>query len=1043
MRRYKSHDLLGLFAILVLLIFVANPVRGQTIDYGKLTGTITTDTGEPLPGVTVTITSNALIGGPRSAVTPANGGYAFLNLPVGTYKLTATLPSFKTAIQENIRIQADSVRVVNIALTPGAVEEEIIVTAAPPIVDSRSSTTSTSIDATLLDKMPTSRDAFYDLALTAPGMMNHGNPGATGWMPSPTAYSGASNENVFLLNGVNATSPQGGSFGSLLRVNYNAVEEVRMIALGSKAEYGAFSGVSIDVLTKQGGNVFHGNVAVYSNLGKSANNQPDATKLGKVGEADLYISPSPSTGQPEEIRQITSRNLEGSFGLGGPIIKDKLWFYADASYVDTKTDTPIWPYDETWKGFLGDIKLTAAPWTNHRAWVAYHFESNAQGNGTWDRTWEPTANYGEDSIRNSISAQWQWMPTGKTVVTAKYLGFWHTPKQTIPDDAPEWPVHHNWWKWYRYGVDGCFSWFYRGIAQRNTVQADVSHYVEDFLGEHDIKFGVQLTKGSLKSINAYFRGYTNGTYPQRWTGPNVNYMVGWYGDTGCKFYVRKTYEDPYSVVRRSDAFGFFIDDQWTPTRRLTINLGLRYDRMMSKYRKGEIYEMPSTWEGLNESMTVVRETKGSTNIFDFKTLAPRIGITYALTSDMKTILRASYGRYYTPLAAEYLKGSGPDAPIQDRNWVYYTVPWSIADADGNKTVDYFETMNSARALRDLTPDYDWWDTTDPSWKLNVAPGVKDQYSDQFSVNLERELFADFSAGLTYIYKNTKNMYLYWPVNKLTGEDWEYTKVPWTTSYGYTMDLYSIVLHDFNGDGSTNQGDINWIQNVANGYEVRNLPEFDGIKPHRSYNGLQFVWRKRYSNRWQMLGSFLYSSSDGIGRRSVRMDVNFEGPMIMNDYFLGLVNQLVNNVEGPLPWTSKYEFKLSGSYLIPGIEADLGFRFRWNSGKPFWPVQVFPQNSPWAPVDPNRITVNTATFAQTVAIDVNDPWYYPSEAILDLRLAKDFKIGGQRLNVALDLLNAFNANVPSYIGEGNIQPVGRVTTVTIPSRMLRLNIRFDF
>jgi hypothetical protein len=1044
MRRYKSHDLLGLFAILVLLIFVANPVRGQTIDYGKLTGTITTDTGEPLPGVTVTVTSDALIGGARSAVTPANGGYAFLNLRVGTYKLTATLPSFKTAIQENIRIQADSVRVVNIALTPGAVEEEITVTAAPPIVDARSSTTSTSIDATLLDKIPTSRDAFYDLTLSAPGMQNHGNPGATGWMPSPTAYSGASNENVFLLNGVNATSPQGASFGSLLRVNYNAVEEVRLIALGSKAEYAAFSGVAVDVLTKQGGNVFHGNVAVYSNLGKGANNQPDATKLGKVGEADLYISPSPSTGQPEEIATRTTRNLSGTFSLGGPIIKDKVWFYADADYADVKTDTPIWPYDETFKGFLGDIKLTAAPWTNHRAWISYHFESNAQGNGTWDRTWDPEVNYGEDSIRHSISAQWQWMPTGKTVVTAKYLGFWHSPTQTIPDDAPEWPAYINWWKWYRYGVNGSFPNLYRGIAKRNTLQADVSHYVENFLGEHDIKFGVQLTKGSLKSIGGYFRGYANQAYPQRWCGPNVNYMVNWYGDTGLKMYSRQVHQSPYSVVRTSDAAGLFFDDQWTPTRRLTVNLGLRYDVMTSKYGKGEVYEQPSTPAGLNESMTVVRDTKGSTNIFDFKTLGPRIGITYSLTSDMKTILRASYGRYYLPLAAEYLKGSGPDAPIQDRDWVYYTVPWSIADANGDKTVDYFEIMNSARALHDLTPDYNYWNTNDPSWKLNVAPGVKDQYTDQFTVNLERELFSDFSAGLTYIYKNTKNEYLYWRINKATGTEWEYTKIPWTTSYGVPLNLYSIVLHDFNGDGAINQGDINWMWNSGNdGCEVRNLPEFDGIKPHRSYNGLQLVLKKRYSNRWQMLGSFLYSGSDGVGRRSIRTDVNFEGPMIMNDYFLGVINQLVNNMEGPLPFTSKYEFKFSGSYLIPGIEADLGLRFRWNSGRPFWPTQDFPANNPYGAVDPNKATTNNGTFCRTVAIDVKDPWYYPSEAILDLRLARDFKIGGNKLNVALDWLNALNADVPSYIGEGALHPVGRVTSVTIPSRMLRLNIRFDF
>jgi hypothetical protein len=1045
MMRLKSKLLVGLFATFALLSFVIVPVHAQSILYGKLTGTVTDETKEPLPGVTVEITSDALIGGARSDITPANGRYAFLSLPVGKYKLTATLQGFKTAIQENIIINADSVRVVDIILTPGAIEEQITVTAAAPIVDARSSTTSTSIDSKMIDKMPTSRDAFYDLALSAPGMQNHGNPGATGWMPSPTAYGGATNENVFLLNGVNATSPQAGSFGSLLRVNYNAVEEVRLIALGSKAEYGSFSGVAVDVLTKSGGSEFHGNFAVYSNLGKGANNQPDATKLGKIGEANLYISPDPHTGQPEAIATRTTRNLEGTFSLGGPIIKDKLWFYADANYVDTKTDTPIWPKDETFKGFLGDIKLTAAPWTNHRAWIAYHVERNSAGNGTWDRTWDPEVNYGQDTTNNSISAQWQWMPTGKTIVTAKYLGFWSTPYQTIPAEAPEWPAYINWWKWYRYGVNGCFPNLYRGIAKRNTLQADVSHYVENFLGEHDIKFGVQLTKGSLNAINGYFRGYSNGAYPQRWCGPNVNYMVNWYGDTGLKMYVRQTHQSPYSVVRTSDAAGLFFDDQWTPTRRLTVNLGLRYDVMTSKYGKGEVYKMPSTPAGLNESMTVVRDTKGSTNIFDFKTLGPRIGITYALTSDMKTIFRASYGRYYLPLAAEYLKGSGPDAPIQDRQWLYYTVPWSIADANGDRFVDMFEAINSARALHGLTPDSSYWDTYDVSWKLNVAPGVKDQYTDQFTLNLERELFSDFSAGLTYIYKSSKNEYLYWPINKFTGKDWEYTRIPWTTSYGYSMNLYSIVLQDFNGDGKIDQGDVNWIWNSgADGYEVRNLPKLDGIKPHRSYNGLQFVLRKRYSNRWQMLGSFLYSTSDGVGRRSIRTDVNVEGPMIMNDYFLHDINEIVNNLEGPLPFTSKYEFKLSGSYLIPGIEADLGYRFRWNSGRPFWPVQVFPTNSPWAPVDPNKSTINNSTFAQTVAIDVTKPWYYPSEAILDLRLSRDFKIGGSKsLNVALDLLNVFNENVASYIGEGSLQPVGRVTSVTIPSRMFRLSVRFDF
>lgn len=1041
MFRHKSHLLFCLFATFALLLFVINPVHSQSILEGKLTGTVTDDTGIPLPGVTVEITSDALIGGARTSITSASGGYAFLNLPVGKYRLTATLEGFKTAIQENISINADSVRVVDIALTPGVIEEEVTVTAAPPVVDARSSTTSTTIDNTLLDKMPSSRNAFYDLALTAPGMMDHGNPGATGWMPSPSAYGGASNENVFLLNGVNTTNPQAPAFGSLLQVNYNAVEEVRMIALGSKAEYGSFSGVAIDVLTKSGSNEFHGNFAFYSILGKSAQNQPVATELGSIGEADLYISPNPYTGEPEEISTRNVKEWEGNFTLGGPIIKDKLWFYGGVDYVDSETDEPIWPKNTTWKGRWGDLKLTAAPGANHRAWVAYHYENNSSKNGTWDKTWDPEINYGTDFVAHSISSQWQWMASGKTVLTAKYLGFWSTPSPNIPDDAPQWSAYINWWKWARCGVNGHFPYVEKPLSRRQTVQADISHYAEDFLGEHDIKFGVQYTKGNSNWLGGYMRGYANFAYPQRWT-QNVNYMQSWYGDTGLKFYNRQTWTDPFLTKRTADQIGFFIDDQWTPTRRLTINLGLRFDRMTAKYDGGEVYEQPSTPAGINESMSVIRERQATDNIFDFKTWAPRIGITYALTSDMKTIFRASYGRYYLPLAAEYLRKFGPDMPARSRQWIYYTVPWSIGDANNDNYVDMFEVINSTRALNDITPDSSYWDEIDPSWRLNVVDGVKDQHTDQITVNLERELLADFSASVTYIYKNTKDMFANWRINNETGQEWEYERVSWTTSYGYTMTLFSILWKDYNGDGVIDNGDVDWIWNSgADGYEVRNIPEIDGVKPHRTYHGLQFVLKKRYSNRWQMLASFLFSASDGIARRSVRQDVNFEGPMIMDDYFVGVKNQLINNMEGPLPFTAKYEFKLSGSYLIPGIEADLGLRFRYNSGRPFWPLEGFPLTNPWGT---GLVITNNGTFARTVAIDVNEPWYYPAEKILDLRLSKDFRMADYgTLNIALDFLNVFNENTPSFIGEGGVQPVGRVTSVTIPSRKIRLNVRFQF
>ena len=207
--------------------------------------------------------SPALISGARSATTTGNGTYLFLNLPPGRYKVTTSISGFKTVVQENIEVSSDATTTLNVSLPVGGVEETVNVTAAGPIVDTKTSTIDTRFDSEMLAKLPTSRDAFYDLALTAPGMSEgSGAPSQATEFQSPTAYGSATNENVFLINGVDATSPRAGSFGSLVNVNYDAVEEVRIVSTGSKAEYASYSGAAIDVLTKSGSNQFHGTGAV-------------------------------------------------------------------------------------------------------------------------------------------------------------------------------------------------------------------------------------------------------------------------------------------------------------------------------------------------------------------------------------------------------------------------------------------------------------------------------------------------------------------------------------------------------------------------------------------------------------------------------------------------------------------------------------------------------------------------------------------------------------------------------------------------------------
>jgi hypothetical protein len=1010
-------------------------VHAQSMQEGKLTGTVFSEDKLALPGATVEISSPALITATRTTTSSAKGSYVFLNLPPGRYKLTASMSGFKTVSRDSIDVGAGAVATLDVTLPVGAFQETIVISGGS-IVDTKTSSIETRFDSDLVEKLPTSRDAFYDLALTAPGMSEgSGAPTGATEFQSPTAYSGATNENVFLINGVDATNPRAGSFGSLVNVNYDTVEEVRVVALGSRAEYGSFSGAAIDVLTKSGSNDFHGSAAFYSKLGSIKNNQP--TPGADLGAPFLFV------GQGEQLAGDLKKDWEGSATVGGPIVKDKLWFFGAADYLRSASLPPRWPLQsESW-GRYGDAKLSAAPFKNHNAWVAYHYENN-DGNGwSWGSQpgWDTTMTYGSKQKNNTVSAQWQWFAGPKTTLSAKSLGFWTKDKPYLPADHPDHPGYINWWKWTdaygSYGINGAFPYVEGYQSSRQTTQADLSHYAEGFLGAHDIKFGVQYTKGRSNSQGGYFQNYVNFLYPYRWT-QSVQYMQSWYGDTGLLFYNQKDTINPSLTVRTGDSLGGFFDDQWNPTRRLTVNLGLRFDHMTTKYGAGKVYDFPSSPDAINGP--VLRDRASTKNIFDFKTWAPRVGLSYQLTGDGKTVARASFGRYYMPLTAEFLRRFGPDMPLVSRTFQIYQVgPWSAVDTNGDGEIDSIETREAARKIHGLSPISEEQQTVDYSWTLNVADDVKDQHTDQFTVNLEREIAHNFSVSASYIYKHTTDIYANIPINRETGQDWEYERVPFTTSAGKQVMLYSVVLKDYDGNGVVDGDDIAWIGD-HNTSRVQNMPSLDGGTPKRDYHGVQLVFRKRFSNRWQALASALYSKSTGIGRRSFRQDFNVEGPMFYDDLWMGNLNYAVNNLDGPLPFTPKWEIKVSGSYRLPAVDVDLGARLRFHTGRPMWRLESYPERTQFG--DPSGGVINPGGGPQIVAVDANDPDYLPNLTLLDLHAEKPFKLGGRKaLHLIVDGFNIFNSNTATDM---NIYSEGYGKIDNIPQgRKFRAGVRFQF
>jgi hypothetical protein len=1043
----QRKKILFVFCLLAFLLALVNvaPVTAQTVTLGKLSGTITDDKGEALPGVALVATSPNLMG-KRTAVTSARGTYVFLELPIGVYKVTASMPNFKTVVRGDILITAGSSLIIDFVLPTGAIEETVTVTAASPVVDAKSSTLDSKLERQMLDKLPTSRDAFYDLSLTTPGMFDAA--GRSGWMPSPNAYGGAQNENVFLVNGVNTTNPRGANWGSMVKVNYNAVEEVRIVALGSKAEFGAYSGAAVDVVTKSGSNAFHGNLAFYSQVKTPSTNQPASD--ADLGRSWLYIP------EGTELAYMSHKDWEGNFTLGGPILKDKLWFYGGFDYIDTRTKTPQWPLLAGWFGRYIDAKISAEPAAKIRAWVAYHYEFNKMDNQNWGQWAEPTVNYYGGSHITSISSQFQFLPSSSVILTAKYLGFWTKDSQGIPDPAPggpTWPAYINWWKLGRYEVNGRFPWIEMMDSNRHTIQADASYYAENFLGEHDIKFGAQYTTGHGNYLMGLFQGYVNYTYPMGYQydiSKLINYT--WYAYTdGMRFRNDQFHYKPTLNVRLGRQVGFFFDDQWTPMKRLTVNLGLRWDDMRARYGHGLVYEQPATPNDINNR--VVDRVRADTPwVFKYSNVSPRIGLTYMLTSDAKTVARASFGRYYMPMTLENLRRYGPDMDPRITERYLYKIPWDAFDTHegavaANGLVDAGDVAYWTPKIHDL-PYYSHTTlTTNQSWVLQTSSNLKNQYTDQMTLNLEREIIKDFSISGSFIYRHTGNLQAQIPINRVTGLPWEYELKSYTTSKGVQVQLYSIVKQDYDGvtPGFTGS-DVNWIQQ-NNGFVVQNIGEYFGHKPKRDYTGLQLVLNKRYSNRWQALASLVYSHSNGTAPRTIHQDFNVEGMMITDDYWMSSLNNLVNNMEGPLPFTPKWEFKISGSYKIPVVEIDFGLRYRFHTGRPVWEIEAFGNiAATWmGAVADSMIVQPTAggLSANILSVSGKNPDYLPSQSVLDFRFEKAFKLSHYgSLSLVIDGFNLFNSGTITNI-EVNSWGFGQAMYLISPPRKFRFSVYFQF
>ena len=391
----KARNLAVAFTIGVVLStpFMAT-VLAQTTPTGSITGQVEDAQGGLLPGVTVTALSPSLQGG-RTAVTSKNTDYIIPFLPAGEYSVKFELSGFTTKTM-NLRVQLAETVAINARLQVGGMTEEVLVTAEARADFTQSSTAAASYRADQIEKLPVGRD-IRGAVLLAPGTTGTG-PGGN------VTFSGAASyEGLFLLNGVVLNETLRNQ-ERLLFIE-DAIEETKTSTAAISAEYGRFTGGVANVITKSGGNKFSGSMRVSFDNDKWRALTPFEQGLGEDPRRDVLVPTYEMT-------------------LGGPIRKDKLWFFGAARLADNKTSqtsrfTNI-VYDNGVNDKRYEGKLTYAITPRHTVKAGYTRKSRFESNNTFGDIMDRASFYDSSAPENLLSANYTGVLSTKFFVEAQY-----------------------------------------------------------------------------------------------------------------------------------------------------------------------------------------------------------------------------------------------------------------------------------------------------------------------------------------------------------------------------------------------------------------------------------------------------------------------------------------------------------------------------------------------------------------------------------------------------------------------------------------------
>jgi hypothetical protein len=953
---------IGAVVLYVLVWGVSVPAWAQvSATTGSINGKVSDATGGVLPGVSVTISSPSMQG-TRVAVTDADGNYRFPAVPPGEYRIAYELVGFGSVIREGVRVGLGFTATVNTEMKVANLQETVTVTGESPVVDVTATTTATSFGEARLASLPNARDFWTVLAAAPAIVVNRIDVGgsAAGTQTGYSAYDTKTDQHRPMVEGIVNTE---GTGAAGFYYDYGAIDEVAVETKGHTAEM-PWPGVWSNFVSKSGGNEYHGKIYVdYQNKGVQASN---------IDDSATFLCPSSRCGelQPSDLNRLESyHDLNGD--VGGYIKKDTLWWYGSLRDQNIKVLLPNFPVKPFETGLRNiTVKGTYAMTQNNKV----------TGYLQWGRKSQPnrldTFAIGATAARHtSADSTWQQLYWGHTYK----VGY-----ESVLSDSTFVELRGGQfryvWPNFRYSEDPAYQdignqivsggnrdgWF--RTPSRNQVAGSLTYFKSGWGGEHNLKFGGEWFRETFTDE----RGVgVDGVLPG-----DVLHILN--NGAPSQVYLFAT---PSVSEQGLLTLGMYLQDSWRLNSRLTLNLGLRFDR----YRNF-LPEQEGPPVGRFNSVQLSFPEVSNVNTFNMP--VPRLGLVYDLTGQGRTVIKANYAHYaWNPGTA-----LAENANNNPADW-YRQYAWS--DGNGNRRYDAGEEGVIINQRGGAT-------------STALDPNIKDTKTSEVSAWLEHEVIPGLALSGGYVYRHIDNFRVIANRNRPMSA----FNVP-------------ITIRDPGPDGVLGNGDDGAgipgfnLSAAALAAGVSNI--VTNLPGDAEFHTIELSATKRQSGRWSLQGSFAI-------RWNADQDTGYFGNNLRALTTPFNPNDLINTDDGRYSFSS-WTVKINGTYNAPfGLRITPALRLQ--QGQAFG--RTFLAGAA------NGINYGT----QRILAEPIDSQRQDNIGILDVRVEKSFTLSARRLGLFFDVYNMTNSDAAQNITWNSGAAYRRPVTIIGPT-IMRFGAKFDW